>query len=137
MAKMRAQEQGVADRVRFSVFDMKKMRRMAGSYFDAALSITTLHTLPRHFNVVSEFRRLIKPSGRALLTYSVPYMRARLGTTPHAFLGNVRTHFTIVQKGAALTPRSSLTIYGEREKQLRRKRGFGISQKYLKLAPRH
>lgn len=137
IAQRIAQEQGVSDKVTFGVFNIEKMGKIKGASFDAALSIATIHTVPGHLNVVSEFRRLLKPMGRALITYSVPYMRTKLGTNPNAFLRNVRTHFSILQKGAALTPKSSLTIYGEREKQLRRKRGFGISQRYLKLVPRH
>lgn len=136
IAQRIAHEEGVSDKVTFQIFDHEKLLQLPKWHFDAAFSIATLHTIPEQSNVISEFKRVLKPSGRALLMYSAPYMQTKHGVTEPAFLRIVRNHFSITRHGFALTPRSSLTIYGERERELRRQRGFGISQKYLRLKPR-
>ncbi len=136
IAQRIARKEGVSNKINFEVFDAQKMQRLPANSYDAALSIATLHTLPQRLEIVSQFRRALRRNGNALLTYSVPYMQAKLGSSHATFKRVVEAHFDIQGEGFALTPRSALTLYGERERRLRRERGFGISQRYLQLRPK-
>ena len=68
VAGREAQRQGLDDQIQFGVVDVRGALPFAGAAFDLVFCLGLLETLPYPESVLSEFKRVLKPDGRLVLS---------------------------------------------------------------------